>query len=138
MHSYIIYRKEMALKMTMNVLGSFILLLASIYVFKSNILAMIFGLIMISPLLFLNSIMKLFRREVFIDLQNRSVSMTIKKEGDENEMTSEYFFSEIRSYNIQIANRRFASIKLNFKNDKSLEYSFLKEKVVNDQIATRM
>lgn len=134
--SYIIFRKEMALKMGINVLVCLILLLASIYFFKSRFLALFFVLIMILPLLLLKIVMKIFRREVRISLERRTFSIEINKEGSELRSVFKYSLDEFRSYNIQLPNRRFSSIKFTLKNGKTVEYSFLKEKVNDDQIGT--
>lgn len=134
--SYIVYRKEMALKMSIVVILCLIFLFLSFYVFNSKSLAFIFMCAMVIPIFFLNMIIRLFTRQVFINLRPDSFTIAIKKEGGEQEEALDYTLNEIESYNVQFPNRRFSAIKINSKNGDSKEYSFLNKKRNDGQMET--
>ena len=136
MQSYIIYRKDMALRLTLTILICILLMLFSIYYLKSNSLAFIFCIVVILPLLFIKPIMKKFTRRINIKLQKNFFSVAIIKNDNEDKMYEDYPLNQISTYNIQFPTRKFSAIKLNLKKGKSLEYSFFKEKQFVEQTDT--
>ena len=82
MQSYIIYRKDMALRLSLTILICILLMLFSIYYLKSNSLAFIFCIGVILPLLFIKPIMKKFTRRINIKLQENFFSVAIASRTD--------------------------------------------------------
>lgn len=131
--SYIIYRKKMALTMSLSVLASILLMLFCVYYLKSKVLAFVFLVITVFPLIFIRAVMKRFTRKISIRLQRNLFSVSITKVDEENKEYKEYPFSEISTYKVEFPNRKFSVIKFRLKQEKSIEYSFYKEKQSAEQ-----
>ena len=132
-YSSIVYRKEMALKFVVYVLIGLFLLYISNHFLNNKFLSLLFLIAVVAPVFFLKLIMKRFIREVFIDLQEFVFSITIK---NQEEVSLRFNFDEINTYSIQFPAGKFSTIILNFKNGKSVEYSFPTKKQNEEQINT--
>jgi hypothetical protein len=114
------------------------LLCVSVWVIKSKALSILFLAIFISPLLFINSLMKRYTRKVLITLNGESFSIEVLKKMDsyERESLFNYELNELGSYKIQFPNRRFAAIVFNLKPNRTVEYSFSTKKIDSEQTNT--
>jgi len=86
------------------------------------------------PFLFLKSMMKYFTRKATVSINGNSFSIiTHKIANDEDYKSETYYLDNISSYGIQFPNDRFASIILNLKNSKKIEYSFIQKRLEESQ-----
>jgi hypothetical protein len=125
--SYIIYRKELALKLGLNALFGGVMMIISLYIFKSNFLALFFSLLMILPLLFINYFFKKLRRKVIVKIEENLFSISILN-GYRHPLIMEFNLDGIKAYNVQFPNKKFSTITFDLKVGKSYKYSFYKEK----------
>jgi hypothetical protein len=114
------------------IIGGTGLFLLALYVIHSNLLAIVSLFLMVLPVFLINAVIKIFRREVFIDFHADSFSIKIVKD----EAEQGYPLNEVSSYNIQFTNRRFSAIRVNLKKGGGKEYSFLNNKIAPDQTET--
>ena len=136
MQSYIVYRKAMALTLTLIILLCISMILFSLYYLKSTTLAFIFFIGVVLPLLFIDWVIKMFTRKIIINLNEVSFSIiTIKNNGQE-ERNETYLLEEISTYNIQFPTRKFSAITFNLREGKAREYCFFKEKKIAEQTNT--
>jgi hypothetical protein len=114
------------------------LLCISVWVIKSKILSALLLAIFISPLLFINNLMRRYTRKVLITLSGESFSVEVLKKTDsyEREGLFKYELNELGSYKIQFPNRRFAAVVFNLKPNRTVEYSFYKKKIDSEQSNT--
>lgn len=133
-YSSIVYRKEMALKLAVFSGISLLLLFVSNYFLKNIFLSLLFLILSIAPLFFINVLIKKFTSKVVFDFREKIFSISIINSSGKDEKCKEYYLDEILSFSIQHPNWRFSSIKLKFKNGKSVEYSFLQQKLANGQV----
>src|SRR5690348_13639042 len=136
MYSSIVYRKEMALKLAIFTAIGLLLLFVSNYFLNNKFLSLLFLIIAIAPIFFIKAVMKRFTKKVAVDLKENLFSISINKTGETPEKCLGYFLRDIMDYSIQLHNRTFSSIKLNLKNGKSVEYSFLQQKQESGQVPT--
>lgn len=122
-HALIVYRKKMALQLFLFSGFCLIFLFISNNYFNNKFFSIFFLVLTISPLFFINFLMAKFKKEIIIHFQNKLFSIVINI----SDKTYSIHCNEIMSYSIQSPNRRFTSIKLNFKNEKAIEYSFIKD-----------
>lgn len=136
MYSFIVYRKEMALKLAIFITIGLLLLFVSNYFLNNKILSLFFLIVVIAPIFLIKLVMKRFTRKIAIDLKEKLFCISVNITGEIPERYLEYYLKEVLDYSIQFPNRRFSSIKLNLKNGKSVEYSFLQQKQQEGQEST--
>jgi hypothetical protein len=130
--SYIIYRRQLAIKLYLNTLFGFVMIIISLYIFKSNFISFLFALLIIAPILFIKFIFAKFKKKIIVKLEENLFSTSIENK-NEDEVYEQYYLNEIQAYNVQFPTRRFSSIAINLKNGKSIEFSFFTEKQGNEQ-----
>jgi len=134
--SYILYRRSLALRLIVLILVGVALLLGSLYYLKSSILAFIFLVVTLLPVLFIQPLMKIFTRRIEIKRKPTGFSVSVTRlNGAENE-SKDYALDQVATYCIQFLNRRILVIKFNFKSAKSIEYSFYRRKQFEGQSDT--
>lgn len=125
----------MALKLALYTFGGLLLLYISNHFFANRILSVILLLATVLPIFFIGSIMKYFRREVSINLEDLFLSIAIQNQFNKGETSLKLYFDEISSYTMQFPARKFYTIILNLKNGKSVEYSFIKNEQNTEQVS---
>jgi len=124
--SFIIYRKEWALKWYAFIIVSLGLSALSNFYLKSRPLTILFLALTFISFLFIKIVMNYFTRKVLIKLDNDKISFDILKlKDDTNEFFVNYSFFDIKSYNIQFPTSRFACLILNLNSGSKKEFSFL-------------
>ena len=113
-----------------------LLLLFICQLIGNKFLSLFFLIVIVLPFLFIEIVIRKFRRDVVIDLKDYSFSITINKGGETNGYNIEIPLNEIKTYTIEFPNKNFTSIKFNFKGKKSLEYSFFRKKQKDEDIPT--
>jgi uncharacterized protein YacL len=112
--SYIIYRKEWALKWAIALLITLLLAFISGTYLKSKPLSLFFFGIMIASFIFIKFLMNYFIRKATIQLDTNKISFHIFKLKDEvEEAFLDYSLFDIKSYNIKFPTNRFACLTLN-------------------------
>lgn len=126
----------MALKLALFSAVGLLLLFVSNHFLNNRFLSVLFLIIAIAPIFLMKAVMNRFIRRVAVDLKKESFSISVYRTGKGSEKYSEHYLNDINSYTIQFPNKRFSSIKLNFKNGNSVEYSFLQQKQDDTQTST--
>ena len=135
--SYIIYRKEWALKWYAFIIISLGLSAISNFYLKSRPLTILFLALTFASFLFIRKVMNYFTRKVFIQLDNDKISFDILKlKDDAKEFFTDYSFFDINSYNIQFPTSRFACLILNLNSGSKKEFSFLTRNLSDSQSDT--
>lgn len=125
--SYIIYRKEWALKWFIFIAITLGLAFMSSFALKSKLLTILFFALTFSSFLFFKVIMKYFTRKALINLDTDKISFYILKVKDDTEENFlNYSYSDIKSYNIQFPTSRFVWLILNLNSGSKKEFSFLR------------
>lgn len=135
--SFIIYRKEWALKWYSFIIVSLGLSALSNFYLKSRPLTISFLALTFVSFLFIKIVMNYFTRKALIKLDNDKISFDIfKLKDDNNESFVNYSFFDIKSYNIQFPTSRFACLILNFNSGSKKEFSFLTRRFNDSQSDT--
>ena len=125
--SYIIYRKEWALKWYIFIAITLGLAFMSSFSLKSKPLTILFFALTFGSFIFFKLIMKYFTRKALVNLDTDKISFNILKLKDDTEESFlNYSFSDIKSYNIQFPTSRFACLILNLNSGSKKEFSFLR------------
>lgn len=135
--SYIIYRKEWALKWYIFVAISLGLAFTSSFYIKSKLLTISFFALTFATFIFVKIIMKYFTRKAIINLDTTKISFNIFKLKDEiEESFLDYSLFNIQSYNIKFPTNRFACLTLNLNSGNKKEFSFLRRPFNDSQSDT--
>ena len=135
--SFIIYRKEWALKWYAFIIASLGLSALSNFYLKSRPLTIVFLALTFGSFLFIKIVMNYFTRKVLIRLENDKISLDILKlKDDNNESFVNYSFFDIKSYNIQFPTSKFACLTLNLNSGSKKEFSFLTRRFNDSQSDT--
>lgn len=126
-YSFVIYRKEMFVKLMIFAIIGLSLLYLTNHFIGNRFLSFFFLIITVVPFIFISRLFKFFRKKAVILFKENLIQLTLQNSNSEIVYDFEYYLSEIKSYTIQFPNYRFASIKLNLKNGKSAEYTFQKQ-----------
>ena len=135
-YSFLVYRKEMFVKLIIFATIGLSLLYVSNHFIGSRFLSLFFLIITVVPFLFISKVLKIFTKKVVIIFKKNSITLTVQNSKNKITSTVEYYLNEIKSYTIQFPTFRFASIKLDLKNGKSVEYSFLQQKQDDTQASS--
>ncbi|MGN6399737.1 MAG: hypothetical protein ACTHMD_04750 [Flavisolibacter sp.] len=135
--SYIIYRKEWALKWFTTIIIFIALMFISDKYLNSRPLTILFLILLIAPFIFLKSIMNYFTRKVTIQVGIDEISFDITKlDNDVEQQNQKYKLLDISSYQIQFPNNRFACIILKLKSGDKKEFSFRRQNLSDEQSDT--
>lgn len=132
--SYIQYRKAAFFQLMTFLLIIILFIFISAWIIKLKTLVFLFLVIIFLSFIFIDRLFKIFTRKVLITLNDDSFEIVVKKmESDEQEKYFMFHLDEIRSYQIQFPNWRFAVIVFNLKSKKTVDFSFLTKKIDTDQ-----
>ncbi|MBS1653443.1 MAG: hypothetical protein JSU05_01250 [Bacteroidetes bacterium] len=135
--SYIIYRKEWAVKWFSAIIILIALGFISDKYLNSRALAILFVVLLMLPFVFIKSMMNYFTRKATIRLDAEEISFDISKLGNEDEQQNEkYQMHNISCYQIQFPNNRFSCLILKFKSGNKKEFSFHRKKISDEQSDT--
>jgi hypothetical protein len=136
-HSYIIFRKQWALRWFSAIIILIALGFISDKYLNSRPLVILFLVLLILPFVFIKSMMNYFTRKATIQLDENGISFDIRKLADnEEEQNEKYQFPDIVFYQIQFPNSRFACIILKLKSGNKKEFSFRRRLLSDAQTNT--
>jgi hypothetical protein len=136
--SFILYRREMALKLALFVIFDLLLLYLSNSILQNKMLSILFLIIAVSPIIFLKEMTKKYSYRANFILEEQKFLVIVHKNNSGITFNSEHNLRDIKSYSIQFPNRKLFAIKFNFKLGNFKEYSILKEIDNSENVEQRL